>query len=364
MLEIKELKVHGYERVLEVLNPLVGLHAFIAIHSTRLGPALGGTRMFPYSNREEALKDVLNLSKAMTYKSALAGTELGGGKSVIIGDPKTQKTPQLLSAFAEALNYLEGAYIAAEDVGTNTEDMLIMSKTTQFVAALPTDTSSGDPSRFTAWGVFRGMQAIAKFLWGSTSLVDKTIVVQGTGSVGSKLIQHLFWHRAKIIISERDQDKCQLYINLYGVQVVGSDEFASVPCDILAPCAMGGAINATTVQHLRCQAVGGAANNQLSSPEIGEILLNKGILYAPDYVINAGGILNACGEYGPHGYQPTETRDKTDHIYEQLLTIFERSKTEHKPTQVIADEIAEYNLQHLIGQRKKPIRFDNLPSSH
>jgi leucine dehydrogenase len=357
MLTIKEIKVPGYHKVIEAINPAANLHSFIAIHDMTLGPSLGGTRIYPYSNPEEALEDVLRLAKAMTYKSALIEDGLGGGKSVIIA-AKKDKNPQLLMAFAEALDRLKGDYIAAEDVGTTTDDMLVIKSKTPYVCALPTDKSSGDPSRFTAWGVFRGILAVCKKLWDSHNLHRKKIAIQGLGNVGSKLANILFWEGAELILTDTDPKKLHDITVLYGAELVSPDEIYKCDCDIFSPCGMGGTLNDETIPKLRCAAIAGAANNQLLLPDHGRALMERGILYCPDYVINSGGISNAAAEFDPGGYNPKLVRDKVNHIYPTLRTIFNRSDQSNKPTSQIADEMAEYNLKNGIGKRSQPIIFE------
>lgn len=359
MLTIKEIAVPGYKKVIEAKDPEVGLNCFIAIHNTQLGPAMGGTRIFPYQNREEALNDALRLSKAMTYKSALAENGFGGGKSVLIADPKKDKTPELLQSFAEVVNTLEGQYIAAEDVGSTVDDMVVMNTRTPFVGALPSEKSSGDPSRFTAWGVYRGMRAVAKTLWKDECLRKKIVAIQGMGSVGSKLANILFWEGAYLIFCDKDEQLAHDQAVLYGAQVVSPEKFIDVGCDVLAPCAMGGILNHLTIPHLKCKAVAGSANNQLLRSENGRDLLRRGILYAPDYAINAGGIINASVEFDAQGYDPKIGRDRVNHIYDTLLMIFNKAEREHKPTNQVADELAEHKLEHLIGKRELPITFKN-----
>jgi leucine dehydrogenase len=357
MLHIQEIPVEGYEKVIEAQDITVGLHCFIAIHNCTLGPALGGTRLYPYSTSTDALNDVLRLAKAMTYKSALAQNGLGGGKSVIIATPQ-QKTEKLLLSFGQVLDSLKGRYIAAEDVGTNTEDMVIIKRVTPYVCALPTEKSSGDPSRFTAWGVFRGIQAASKKLWHMRSLRKRVIAIQGLGNVGSKLANILFWEGADLILSDIDPKKTHELCLLYGAEAVDPQDYFNVSCDILAPCALGGIINSQTIPLLKCKVVAGGANNQLSQPEDGTLLMERGILYAPDYIINSGGITNAAAEFDYGGYNPKRVRDKVNHIYETLLHVFQQSEEQKKPTNQIADEMAKYNIEHKIGLRKHPIQFE------
>jgi leucine dehydrogenase len=357
MLSIKELIIPGYEKVIEGHDPTCGLQCFIAVHDSHLGPSLGGTRIYPYSSKEEALKDVLRLAKAMTYKSAVAEDGLGGGKSVIIADPRHAKTPELLHAFGEVVDSLQGSYIAAEDVGSTILDMALIRQKTPYVAALSTEKSSGDPSRFTAWGVFRGIQAVSKKLWGSRSLRGKKIAIEGLGNVGSKLANLLFWEGADLIVCDINDKVTQEAAHDYAAQIISPSKFYSVECDILAPCAMGGTINSQTLKTLHCKAIAGSANNQLEDPALGLELLENNILYAPDYIINSGGIINAAAEFEEGGYNPTYARDRVNHIYDTLMRIFEQSESEHKPTHQVADLIAEYNLKHGIGKRQNQIIF-------
>lgn len=357
MLTIDEIKVEGYEKVIEGKDPSIGLHCFIAVHNTSLGPALGGTRIYPYSGRQDALTDVLRLAKAMTYKSAIVEDGMGGGKSVIIANPAKDKTPQLLHAFAQVVDSLKGQYIAAEDVGSNTSDMVVIRQLTPYVCALPTDRSSGDPSRFTAWGVYRGIQAVSKQIWDTKCLRKKKILIQGLGSVGSKLANILFWEGADLLINDVDPKKIHDQALLYGAQIIETEKLFETPCDIFAPCALGGVINGKTVNTISCLAVAGAANNQLESFEDGIRLSERGILYAPDFIINAGGIINAAAEFEPQGYDPKNSRDKVNHIYDILDALFDESKRVLKPPCALANEIAEHNLKNRIGARQRPVVF-------
>lgn len=360
MLTIKEISINGFERVIEGKDPARGLHCFIAVHNTSLGPSLGGARIHRYSNPDEALQDALRLARAMTYKSAVVEDGLGGGKSVIIADPKTEKTRDLLLAFGETVDYLKGLYIAAEDVGSCLEDMLIIRERTPFVAALPTDFSSGDPSRFTAHGVYSGILAVAQKLWNSTSLKGKTIAIQGLGNVGMKLADILFWEEVNLVACDVDPHKTRDASRNCGVKIVSPLDFTSIECDIFAPCALGNVLTPSSVAALKCKAVAGGANNQLETPEVGQLLFNKGILYAPDFIINSGGIINAAAEFEPHGYNPLFARDKVHKIFDTLLRVFEKSEKEGKSTNQIADEIAEFNIQQGIGKRQLPIPFKEL----
>lgn len=356
MLKIREIAIHGFERVVEGIDTERNLHCFIAVHNSKLGPSLGGTRIHPYSSRDEALEDVLRLAQAMTYKSAVAEDGLGGGKSVIIANPKTDKTPTLLHAFAEVINEFKGSYIAAEDVGSTLEDMIILSQKTPYISSLP-QPSSGDPSRFTAWGVLRGLHAVAQHLWGHPSLNKRTIALQGLGQVGSKLASHLFWEGAHLILTDIDEVKAKDYAYRMGAHLSKSQEFASIECDILVPCALGSVVTEKTIPLFKCRAIAGAANNQLFNDSLGKELMKKKILYAPDYIINWGGIINASAEFEPEGYNPRFVREKVNRVYEILLDIFQKAEQRHLSTNEIANEIAEFNLKHGIGKRQNPISF-------
>lgn len=358
MLTIKKISVPGFETVIEGKDPKRGLHCFIALHNCTLGPALGGTRIHAYTTPEEAQQDVLRLAKAMTYKSAVAENGLGGGKSVIIADPNKDKNPELFCAFAEVVNSLKGTYIAAEDIGSTTADMALIHQYTPYVCALQTQRSSGDPSRFTAWGVFRGMQAVAQTLWGSTSLKDKTISIQGLGKVGSRLANILFWEGADLLVCDIDSGLAKQHEHDFGARIISPKDFCHTECDILAPCALGGVINKDSILEFNCKAIAGGANTQLESSGLGKQLMERGILLAPDYIINSGGILNAAAEFEEGGYHPKFVLKKVNHLYDILLNLFEVAKKEGKPTNVVADEIAEYNLKHGVGKRLSPINFD------
>ncbi len=352
MLEYTEIPVEGYEKVIEAVDVDAGLHAYIAIHDTTMGPSLGGTRIYPYSSNEEALTDALRLAKGMTYKSAMAEIGLGGGKSVIIADPAKEKSEELLLAFATAVDSLKGKYICAEDMGTSVEDMALISTKTSYVVALDSKTSSGDPSPFTAFGTYRGMQAVAFKLWESESLRNRQVAIQGLGNVGWKLGEQLFWAGAKLVVADVNGDRAAEFGHQFGAQVVSTDEILFTECDILAPCAMGGVFNDQTIPKLRCAAVAGAANNQLLEEKHGEELMKRGILYAPDYVINAGGIINVSVELDPGGYNARIAWKKVEALYEVLLSVFNIATKRKIPTSEAANDLAEHKLRYRIGQRK------------
>lgn len=350
-LQIERLPVKGYEQVLKVTEKKSKLTAIIAIHDMTLGPALGGVRIHAYASFNDALEDALRLSKGMTYKSAVSEVGYGGGKSVILADPRTEKTPGLLLAFAAAVDSLKGSYICAEDVGCTPEDCKIFRQRTKYVVGLPHAKSSGDPGPFTSFGVFRGIQSAAKKLFGSDSLEGVTVAVQGLGSVGSNLSHYLFWAGANLILSDTDSAKAERLATRYGAKTLPSSQILSAECDILAPCALGGIINDQTIPHFRCKAIAGGANNQLLRDSHALVLKEKGILYAPDFVINSGGLLNVAAELEEEGYLPTFPRAKIAKIYDCLTAIYEIAEKSRDSTHAAAVALAEYRIKYGIGKR-------------
>ncbi|MCC5831447.1 MAG: Glu/Leu/Phe/Val dehydrogenase [Chlamydiales bacterium] len=356
-LTFNEIKVEGFERVIEVINEAAGLHAIIALHNTTLGPALGGVRAYPYPSFEDALKDVLRLSKGMTYKASVAETGTGGGKSVIICDSRKPKSEELLLAFAEAVNALEGNYICAEDVGMRVDDLAIIRKGTPYAVGLPHLKSSGDPSRFTAYGGFLGVRAAAKKLWGVDSLKGRCVAIQGLGSVGMRLADHLFWDGARLLVTDIDEAAVQRAVREYAAIPVSPDDIFEAECDIFAPCALGGILNPDTIPLLRCKGIAGLANNQLLTEADGQALMNRGILYSPDYVINSGGLLNVCVELHKEGYNPSTARLHIERIYDLLLKIYTLSEEKRLPANIIANDLADSNLKQGSGKRTEPVIF-------
>lgn len=350
-LQIEPLDIQGYEKVVKVVDQKAGLTAIIAIHNTSLGPALGGIRIHPYATFDQALEDVLRLAKGMTYKAAIAGVGLGGGKSVIIADPKKNKTPQMLLAFGAAVEALGGQYICAEDVGCTTEDVKIVRKATQYVVGLPHVKSSGDPGPFTAWGTYRGICATVKKIYGVDCLEGKTVAIQGLGNVGMHLAEYLFWAGANLILSDIDSVKLEKIAAKYRAQTVAPDQILKVPCDIFAPCAMGAILNDETIPQLRCKGVAGCANNQLLKESHADDLKARGILYAPDFVINAGGLLNVAAETEEEGYNPAFSRTKVNEIYRTLLSIYEIAGRGKNSTHHAAVALGDYRIQYGIGKR-------------
>ncbi len=338
-IHIKELNIKDYEKVIEIKDPKRHLHAFIAIHSTLMGPGLGGTRILPYPSPDEALDDVLRLAKGMTYKATLCNSRTGGSKSTIIL-PKEGKSQALFDAFAEGVNYLNGMHICAEDMNCTEIDLEMMYQTTPHCLGLP-GKGTGDPSPFTAWGVFRGIQAVAKKLWGNSSLEGRTIAIQGIGGVGGKLLHHLFWAGARLIVTDLSADLLEKAAHAYGAKIIEPKDFLTIDCDILAPCARGGLLNAKTIPLLRCKAIAGAANNQLDVPEDGFLLHHRNILYAPDYLINSGGLLSVASGLDPNHCKRTIVRNQTSQIYQRALEIFELAEKKGVSTDAAADEIVE-----------------------
>jgi leucine dehydrogenase len=360
-LVLKEIPVEGYEKVVVITDERVGLKAIICVHNTTLGPALGGIRIYPYPTFEAALTDGLRLARGMTYKSALAEAGLGGGKSVIICHPKN-KTKEMLVSFAEAVNRLEGLYTCAEDSGCSVQDVTTIGHHTPYVVGISHEKSSGNPSPFTAWGTFRGIQAVLQMLDGSTSLEGKTIAVQGLGSVGAMLVEHLFWHGAKLIVSDIDWEKTQTIAKKYHATACPAEDILGEECDILVPCAMGGIINPQTIPQLRCRGIAGCANNQLLTDQDADELRKLGILYAPDFVINAGGLINVSLEIEEEGYNPISARKKADQIYDHLIRLFEISEQNNCSTHHAALSLADYRIKYGVGKRRVPPRYHHFES--
>jgi len=333
-----EMSNYRHEKVLFVNNEKAGLKAIIAVHNTNLGPAIGGCRLFPYASYDDALFDVLRLSRGMSHKNAVAGLPHGGGKGVIIADP-SQKTEAMFEAFGEAVNNLGGDYITAEDVNTDCDDALVMMRKTKHICGLPMN--SGDPSPFTARGVWQGIKATAKVALGRDDLEGLTVAVQGLGKVGYDLCRLLSESGAKLIIANRsNKAMAQKAAEEFGAKIVGTDEIMSQECDIFSPNAMGAILNPTTIPTLKCKAVAGGANNQILDDASGLALKARGIFYAPDFVINGGGVINAAAEVdGP--YNKEEVLKKVDNIYNTIEHILTESKKTGEPEGVIATRFAE-----------------------
>lgn len=339
------METHGHEQVAFCQDEGSGLKCIIGIHDTTLGPALGGCRMWPYRSEEEAITDVIRLSQGMTYKSAAMGLNLGGGKSVIIGDPRTGKSEELFRAFGKFVHTLGGRYIAAEDVGTTPDDIVTAGKETPYVAGLPG--RSGDPSPFTSFGVYRGMKACAYFVWGDNSLKDKTVAVQGLGNVGYHLAKHLAEEGARLIVADIAQDRVDRAVTEFGAIAVSSDVIHEADCDVFAPCALGAIVNDRTIGSIKATIIAGGANNQLAEARHGDVLLEKGITYAPDFVINGGGVTSVAEEFESGEFCPERTYAKVGKIYDKILHILNISRSERIPTQQAAILMAEERLSKI-----------------
>ena len=334
----------GHEQVVACRDPESGLRAFVAIHSTTLGPALGGCRMWPYASEAEALIDALRLARGMSYKHAVAGTGQGGGKAVIVGDPRCDKSEALFLTFGRFVAQLQGTYITAEDVGTTVDDMVVVHRTTRHVAGLPVEHGgSGDPSPVTAWGVFCGIRAAVRFQRGRDELQGIRVAVQGVGHVGYHLCKYLHAAGADLAAADPDEPAVARVRDEFGARVVPPDAVYDVQADVFAPCALGGALTRESVPRLRASIVAGAANNQLAAPTVARLLAQRGILYAPDYVINAGGIINIS--YESRGYDEAKARQHTARIADTLTHIFEQAQGEGTTTADVADRVAQHALK-------------------
>jgi leucine dehydrogenase len=334
----EKLAEYRYEQIVFCHDKTTGLRAIIAIHDTTLGPALGGCRMYPYVSEDEAIVDVLRLARGMTYKAATSGLNLGGGKSVIIGDPQ-EKSEELLRSFGRYIETLGGRYIVAEDVGTSTEDMEhIRIETSHVVGVDVTHGGSGDPAPFTALGVLHGMRACAEEVFGSPSLEGRMVAVQGLGHVGYRLCELLHDEGASLMVTDLREEVVERAVREFGAKPVESDEILSIPCDIFAPCALGAVVNDESLPEFQCSIIAGSANNILLEAHHGEALAERGILYAPDYVINAGGLINVADEL--EGYNETRATKRVARIYDSVKRIIAIAKRDGVPTNVAADTLA------------------------
>jgi leucine dehydrogenase len=328
---------HDHEQVVYCRDATAGLRAIIAIHNTTLGPALGGCRMRPYESEDAALDDVLRLSRGMTYKAAIADLALGGGKAVVLADARRDKSEALLRAFGRAVERLGGRYITAEDVGTTVADMDIIRQATRHVSG--TTSEAGNPSPSTAHGVLIGMQAAAAHAFGSDDLAGRRVAIQGLGGVGHALCRYLHGERARLVVTDVAEAAVARAVADFGAEAVAPEAIYDVEADIFAPCALGGVINDDTLKRLKAPIVAGSANNQLAEDRHGRALLERGILYAPDYVINAGGLIDVARPI--MGMDIEAARVKLRKIYGTLIDIFRRSAEQRVPTNVIADRMAE-----------------------
>jgi leucine dehydrogenase len=347
-----QLSFDNHEQIVFCNDKDTGLKAIIGIHNSIMGPALGGTRMWNYANEYEALNDVLRLSRGMTFKSAISGLDLGGGKAVIIGDAKTQKTPELMRKFGEFIHTLSGRYITAEDVGMETKDMDLVRDITPFVTGISEERGgSGNPSPVTAFGVYMGMKAAAKNQFGSDKLAGKKILVQGIGNVGQALVAYLVKEDAVVYISDISDEKMQEVAAKYGAKIFTESDLFAADVDIYAPCALGATLNDNTVHKIKAKVIAGGANNQLANEDIhGQILKDRGITYAPDFLINAGGIINIYREIGH--YDKAEAMRRTENIYNTTLEIFDYALKNNMTNQKAAMEIAQKRIDIRKSERK------------
>lgn len=348
---VERMSEYNHEQLLFCNDNATGLKAIIAVHNTTLGPALGGTRMWQYNNELEALNDVLRLSRGMTYKNSISGLNLGGGKAVIIGDSRKQKSEALFRRFGKFVESLGGKYITAEDVGISPQDMTWVNMETNNVVGLPG--KSGDPSPVTAYGVYMGMKAAAKKQFGTDNLAGKKVAVQGVGHVGEYLVSYLAKENAIVYITDIHEASLQRVSKKYGAIVVGLDEIYEKDVDIYAPCALGATVNDFTLDHLKCSIIAGAANNQLADETVhGEIMKEKGIIYVPDFMLNAGGVINCYAEV--KGLSSEWAMGKAEEIYQTTTNILERSQADNVPTYKIANQMAEERIE-AIGRVKLPM---------
>lgn len=354
MVEIfQDLVNYGHEQVSFFQDKESGLKAIVGIHSTVLGPALGGCRMWNYSSESDALRDVLRLSRGMTYKAAVAGLRLGGGKAVIIGDSRKDKSEALVAAFARCVEMLGGRYITAEDVGMSVADIDTMRNYTHFAVGGSNVGGSGDPSLMTAYGVFQGLKAAVRHAGLGEDLNGLTVAVQGVGNVGHHLCSHLSAAGVRLIVTDIHQDQVDRVVDNFGAEVVKPEEIYDVECDVFAPCALGAVLNARTIATLKCKVVAGAANNQLETDNDGYELMRRGIVYAPDYAINAGGLINVAAELD--GYNKELVFSKVSQIHGTIANILELSSEEKVPPHVAADKMAEQRLKEKKSTTVKPV---------
>jgi valine dehydrogenase (NAD+) len=343
----------GHEQVVFSQDSDSGLKTIIGIYSTALGPALGGTRFYPYETEQQALQDVLNLSRGMAYKNALAGLELGGGKAVIIGDPRTDKTEALLRAYGRAVRALSGRYITACDVGTYVEDMDIVAQECQWVTGRsPERGGAGDSSVLTAYGVFQGLRASAQWLWGADGLDGRHVGIAGVGKVGRHLTAHLLEAGAVVTVTDIDLGAVErLRVTHPDVRVARSvEELVTGALDVYAPCALGGALTSEMVRALQAEVVCGAANNQLAQPEVADLLRDRGVLYAPDYLVNAGGVIQVEDER--HGFDFERAKAKASQIFDTALSVFSLADEQCVSPAVAADRLAEQRINEAASRRQ------------
>jgi valine dehydrogenase (NAD+) len=345
--------IEGFEQVSFCHDARTGLRAIIAIHSTVLGPALGGTRFRPYDTEADAVADVCRLARGMTYKHAVSGLDCGGGKAVILGDPRTLRSEALLRTYARFVDGLAGRYLTAEDVGTSQADMDLIRRETPHVTGVSESLGgSGDPSPATAWGVLAALRTIGDRSWGSPSLDGRHVVVVGVGKVGRALVGHLVADGAKVTVADVDRAAVDSVVAEHGVEVVDPAKAHAVECDVLSPCALGALLNTRTIPELRCTAVCGSANNQLETPADGQRLADSGVLFAPDYVVSAGGVINIAEERTGRGYDRDRAWQRIAGIEGTLATVFDRADVDGVTPEVAADRVAEARIDAVADTRR------------
>lgn len=344
---LEESQKRGHEQVVHFYYPQVGLKAIIGIHNTVLGPALGGCRMRIYTDESQALDDCMRLSEGMTYKSAVAGMDLGGGKAVIIADPHmVEGRRELFKKFGECLNNLNGRYITAEDMGTSVTDVMYMREATDYVTGIdPKEGGGGDPSPWTALGCFKGIQAVCERRYGSSDLKGRSVSIQGVGHVGMYLLEHLAGAGAKIYASDIDEEALQKAKTKYGAEIVPVEKIYDVKVDIYAPCAMGQTVNPDTLKRLQCDIIAGAANNQLSEPGVIKEIMDRKMIYCPDFVINAGGVVSVGAERNPGGWKEGWVREKVTRIYNTIHEVLADAEKRNMSTEVVSIERAKERIR-------------------
>lgn len=348
----KYMQKYDFEQVVFCQDEASGLKAIIAIHDTTLGPALGGSRMWTYASEEAAIEDALRLARGMTYKNAAAGLNLGGGKTVIIGDPFKDKNEEMFRALGRFIQGLNGRYITAEDVGTTVADMDLIHEETNYVTGIsPAFGSSGNPSPITAYGVYLGMKAAAKEAFGNDSLAGRTVAVQGLGNVAYTLCEYLHKEGAKLVVTDINQQAIDRVVTSFNAVAVAPDAIYEQDVDIFSPCALGAIVNDATIPTFKAKVIAGSANNQLAESRHGQVLHELGIVYAPDYVINAGGVINVADEL--YGYNRDRAMKRVETIYSSLEKIFAISKQEDIPTYLAANRLAEQRIARVAKSRSQ-----------
>lgn len=342
-----EVEKRGHEQVVFFHFPQVGLKAIVGIHNTALGPALGGCRMRVYTDESQALDDCLRLSEGMTYKSSIAGLNLGGGKSVLIADPKmSEGRRELFLKFGECLNSCTGRYITAEDMGTSVADIMVMREVTKYAAGYSRELGgSGDPSPWTARGCYQGVLAACERTYGSKDLKGKKIALQGAGHVGMYLIEHLVKAGAQVWVSDTNREALDIAKSRFGAEIVDVEKIYDLPMDVFSPCAIGQTVNHDTLKRLNCKVIAGAANNQLTDPSVYKTIEDKKIMYCPDFVINGGGVISVAGEYNDGGWKESWVAQKVDNIFNTIHKVAEESEKRKAFPEVVALELAKERVK-------------------